>query len=119
MPATAVYPCLRCCGNGRISVYSNVLRGVCFKCGGSGLQARKPSPPTIQWAVFFLDISTGKPAHAYNQTGKTEKAAIEKARATYAKASEAFRQRFDPEQATACHVSEISICPETGKIVRA
>jgi hypothetical protein len=118
MNRAASYPCSRCCGNGQISVYSNVLGGICFKCGGSGRQTRKPSPPTFQWAVFFLEISTGELAHAYNQTGRTEKAAIEKARAIYAKAPEAFRQRFDTEQATACHVSEVSICPQTGKVVR-
>jgi hypothetical protein len=119
MTNAVTYSCLRCSGNGRLSIYGNVLGGICFKCGGSGKQVRKPSAPTIQWAVFFLDVTTGKPAHAYNQTGKTAAIAIDKARATYAKASVAFRQRFDPEQATACHVSEISVCPETGSIIRA
>lgn len=117
MADTAAYPCHRCSGNGRLLIYANVLGGTCFKCGGSGRQARKPSPPTIQWAVFFLDVATGEPAHAYNQTGKTADAAIGKARATYAKASEIFRQRFDPEQATACHISKVKVCPDTGRIV--
>jgi hypothetical protein len=119
MTTAVVYPCLRCSGNGRLSIYGNVLGGICFKCGGSGKQTRKPSPPTIQWAVFFLDVTTGQFAHAYNQTGKTKEAAIKKAKITLGKASNAFRQRYNPEQASACHVSEISVCPETGRIIRA
>jgi hypothetical protein len=118
MATITPYPCVRCCGNGRISAYSNVLGGVCFKCAGSGKQIRKPAPPTLRWAVFFLEFTTGKPAHAYNTTGKTEEAAINKAVGLYAKASETFRQRFDPNQATACHLSDVSVCAKTGRIVR-
>ena len=116
MATVTLYPCLRCNGNGRISVYSNVLGGVCFKCAGTGKQKGKPSAPALQWAVFFLEVATGAPGHAYNVTGKTAAEAIRKARATLGRAPEAFRLRFDPEQAAAFHVSEVEADydPETG-----
>ena len=116
MAAVTLYPCLRCNGNGRISVYANVLGGVCFKCGGTGSQKGKPSAPTLQWSVFFLEVATGELRYAYNRTGKTKAEAIKKARALLASAPEAFRLRFDPEQAAAFHVSEVEADydPETG-----
>ena len=52
-PKMDSYPCSRCGGSGKLSGYSHVWGGVCFKCGGTGTQATKPSSKPIKWAVYF------------------------------------------------------------------
>lgn len=52
-PKMESYPCSRCGGSGKLSGYSHVWGGVCFKCGGTGTQATKPSSKPIKWAVYF------------------------------------------------------------------
>jgi len=103
------YPCSRCNGSGRLPQFANVLAGVCFKCHGSGKQVRKPSAPTLQWAVFFFDVEQGKMKHAYNCTGKSQGEAIKKALKNMERASQQFRERFDITKFFACHVSEVVV----------
>lgn len=52
------YECTRCGGKGRLTIFSNVLGGVCFKCRGSGKQAAKPGKPSVKWAVLGTDRTT-------------------------------------------------------------
>jgi hypothetical protein len=118
MTLATAFPCVRCNGQGKIWAYANVLGGVCFKCHGSGTQSRKPAPPTLQWAVFFEDRITGNQSHAYNQSGRNEAEAIKRARGILERASEAFRSRFNPENATACHVSQVEVCQVTNRVIR-
>lgn len=54
------YPCTRCEGKGEIPHYSNVLGGVCFKCGGSGTQEEKPSAAGIRFTVSAVSKATGE-----------------------------------------------------------
>jgi hypothetical protein len=103
----ATYECTRCAGRGRLAGFSNVLGGVCFKCNGSGEQAAKPGKPSIKWAVLGEDRNTGERARLYNVSAKTEAAAIEKARSTFAGASAAFKDQYTLSNAIAVRASEI------------
>ena len=101
------YTCSRCNGKGRLPCYSNVIGGVCFKCHGSGKQESKPSAPSIKWGVLGIDRNTGERARLYNVSAKTEKAAIEKARNTFAGASTAFKDQYSLADAIAVRASEL------------
>lgn len=102
------YPCSRCAGTGRLLVHSNVLGGVCFKCKGKGTQAAKPAPPAAKWAVFGQHRTTGEWLRLYNLTARTKQAAIKRARDTYAKASQAWRDTYTLDEARAIHWSDMA-----------
>lgn len=90
MSAT-IYPCSRCGGSGRLSVFGHVLGGTCFKCNGTGKQRHKPAQPAVKWAVFGLERETGRFLRLYNVKARTAEQAIEKARDTFAGASTLFK----------------------------
>lgn len=98
---TLTYACTRCAGVGRLACFSNVLGGVCFKCGGSGKQATKPAAPSVRFTVYGVSRLTGQPAHTYNERARTAAEAVRKARKCFARASEAFRAEFDMTNAYA------------------
>lgn len=83
------YDCSRCLGRGKISGYSHVIGGTCFKCHGTGKQKTKPSTSKT-WAV--LD-SKGK--HAYNIKAKTAEKAVKIARVTWQGSSPDFKAEHD------------------------
>ncbi|HDS0928907.1 TPA: hypothetical protein QDZ23_006173 [Pseudomonas putida] len=58
--ADKLYKCSRCDGAGKIWLFTAVLGGVCFQCGGSGKQKTKPKPRAVKWAVFGHSRETGK-----------------------------------------------------------
>jgi hypothetical protein len=96
------YKCSRCAGTGRLTQFSNVIGGTCFKCHGAGTQPSKPAKPGAMWAVFGFDRTTGTLARIYNVSAKTEQEAIKKAAATMARASAEYRARYaEPERAIA------------------
>lgn len=101
------YACSRCNGLGRLPVHSNVLGGVCFKCHGTKTQPTKPRPRAIRWAVFGRELATGQAARLYNVSAKAEGAAVERARQMMVKASQAFRDQFTLDGATAVRVDEL------------
>lgn len=47
------HECPRCAGKGIIAAYKNVLGGVCFKCGGSGKTAKKPTKMASSWVCEY------------------------------------------------------------------
>ena len=102
-----LYECTRCNGKGRLPIFSNVLGGVCFKCKGSGKQASKPGKPSVKWAVLGIDRMTGERARLYNVKAKNEQGAIEKARATYVRASIEFKDQYSLEDAIAVRADEL------------
>lgn len=101
------YECTRCNGKGRLPIFSNVLGGVCFKCKGSGKQASKPGKPSVKWAVLGIDRMTGERARLYNVKAKNEQGAIEKAKATYVRASTEFKDQYSLEDAIAVRADEL------------
>ena len=104
----ATYTCPRCAGTGRLTVFSNVLGGVCFKCHGAGTQRHKPPTPSAMWAVFGHDRHTGESRRLYNVRAKTEQAAIEKARSTMAGASALFKDVNTLARATAIKFEDMA-----------
>ena len=106
---TGTFKCTRCNGKGHLPIFSHVLGGVCFKCGGTGKQASKPGKPSVKWAVFGTNRMTGERARLYNVKAKNEKAAIEKARAIYARASTEFKDMYSLEDAIAVRADELDL----------
>lgn len=78
--ARQTFPCQRCNGAGRIAHHSNVLSGVCFKCGGSGAQKSKPSSPQPRWQVSADEKTTGKHIVVFYLRAKSETAALAQAK---------------------------------------
>jgi hypothetical protein len=107
MTTATTFPCSRCAGTGRLSCFSNVLGGVCFKCNGKGTQPSKPAAPSILWAVLGTDRNTGGRVRLYNIKAKNETAAIERARNTMAGASTAFKDQYTLEGAVAVRAAEM------------
>ena len=58
------YACSRCAGSGRMSQFSNVIGGKCFRCRGTGKQYTKPTKPSPKWAVFGHNPSVAQLAQA-------------------------------------------------------
>ncbi len=87
MSANDGYPCTRCQGKGRIPHYANVLGGVCFKCGGSGLQKNKPAMPSRRWSVNAVRTTDRNDCVVFHVRARTEKEAIRKARDKLVRAS--------------------------------
>jgi len=102
------YTCTRCAGTGRLTVFSNVLGGVCFKCHGAGTQHHKPPTPSAMWAVFGHDRHTGESRRLYNVRAKTEQAAIERARSIMAGASALFKDVNTLARATAIKFEDMA-----------
>ena len=106
MSTTTTYKCSRCNGTGRLSQFSNVLGGTCFKCLGSGKQASKPAAKSVTWAVLGTDRNTGLRVHAYNINAQTEAKAVAKARTTYQSASTEFKDTISLTDAIAVPARE-------------
>lgn len=90
--------CLRCAGTGRVERHANVKGGVCFGCNGSGyrLQKSAPSKPARRFAVSACLLQTcERVSPVFWLMAKTERAAITKARAHFAKGS-----GYDPATVT-------------------
>lgn len=88
------YTCSRCAGSGRMSQFSNVVGGECFRCRGTGKQYTRPRAPTPKWAVFGQHRKTGAWLRLYNVVAKSKTAAIAKAQATYADASTDWKNTY-------------------------
>lgn len=84
---TQTFPCTRCDGSGRIRAFGHVLGGVCFKCNGSGKQARKPSKPSQLFPLSAIDRETGVRGHVYNVRARTPAEALRKAKAMAARST--------------------------------
>lgn len=83
----ATYPCTRCDGKGWIPGYGHVLGGVCFKCGGTGWQKRKPAAPTRRWTVLATRTTDHHPdVVVCFIRAKSERLALEKASAQLSRA---------------------------------
>ena len=95
------YKCSRCNGSGRLSQFSNVIGGTCFKCHGSGKQASKPAVKSIVWAVLGTDRNTGLRVHAYNIRAQNDAMAVAKTRIAYERASTAFKNTISLSDAIA------------------
>lgn len=102
------YTCPRCNGSGRLTVFSNVLGGTCFRCDGKGALRTKPASPTPKWAVFGQHRETGAWVRLYNVTAKTKDGAIERARDTYASASSDWKDTYTLAQARAIKWSDMT-----------
>jgi len=88
------YACSRCTGSGRMSQFSNVIGGECFRCRGTGKQYTKPKAPTPKCAVFGQHRETGAWLRLYNVVARSKPAAIAKAQATYADASTDWKNTY-------------------------
>jgi hypothetical protein len=97
MPTKKTYPCYRCSGEGVIHAFGHVLGGVCFHCGGSGVQKNKPSM-TRKWVVLDSDGN-----HVYNVTGRTAGEALRSGLKTFARAEEMSETRPGSAEFVASH----------------
>lgn len=88
------YACSRCAGSGRMSQFSNVIGGECFRCRGTGKQYTKPAKPSPKWAVFGQHRETGAWLRLYNVVARSKPAAIAKAQSTYADASTDWKNTY-------------------------
>lgn len=88
------YACSRCAGSGRMSQFSNVIGGECFRCRGTGKQYTKPAKPSPKWAVFGQHRETGAWLRLYNVVARSKPAAIAKAQTTYANASTDWKNTY-------------------------
>lgn len=104
-----LYPCSRCAGKGRISVFGHVMAGLCFQCKGSGKQKTKPAAKAIKWAVFGHDRNTDKPGRLYNVKATTNARAIAKAQDMFGNASAAFKDAWTMSKAFALTWEEAEV----------
>lgn len=88
------YACSRCAGSGRMSQFSNVIGGECFRCRGTGKQYTKPTKPSPKWAVFGQHRETGAWLRLYNVVARSKPAAIAKAQAVWADASTDWKNTY-------------------------
>ena len=88
------YACSRCTGAGRMSQFSNVIGGECFRCRGTGKQYTKPKEPTPKWVVFGQHRETGEWLRLYNVVAATEGKAIGCAQNIYSQASTAWKDTY-------------------------
>lgn len=107
MQETATYKCSRCRGNGRLNAFSHVIGGVCFKCGGTGTQATKPTESLPLFAVMFVNRATGAATRIYNLRARTSALAMKVAAARYEQASTAFRDEYSMAGAVAVRADEL------------
>ncbi|MGV0982341.1 MAG: hypothetical protein ACOYB0_08275 [Polynucleobacter sp.] len=102
-----LYPCQRCEGTGTIRAFAHVMGGVCFKCAGRGTVATKPRASNPKFAVFGMSRESGAPFLAYYVTAPNAARAVAKARATYARASAAYRDDVSLANAVAVRADEL------------
>lgn len=102
------YACSRCAGSGRMSQFSNVIGGECFRCRGTGKQYTKPTKPSPKWAVFGQHRNTGAWLRLYNVVARSKPAAIAKAQATYAEASTDWKNTYTLATARALKWTEMA-----------
>lgn len=95
------YKCPKCEGSGYLSQYAGIANGVCFSCEGNGFKIGQPVENAPVWNVYGVLRATGEKAVAYNVRAKSAAHAIAKALKTFAKASEAYRAKFDMSKAEA------------------
>lgn len=107
MQATATYKCSRCQGRGRLTAFSHVIGGVCFKCGGTGAQATKPTEALPLFAVMFVSRATGAAERIYSLRAQTSALAMRVAAARYEQASSAFRDEYSMEDAVVVRADEL------------
>lgn len=101
MNTATTYKCPKCNGSGFLSQYSGIANGVCFSCEGNGFKVGVPAEPMQVFSVYGVLRATGEKAVAYNVRAKSAAEAAKKAAQTFAKASEAYRAKFDMSQAEA------------------
>lgn len=88
------YACSRCAGSGRMSQFSNVIGGECFRCRGTGKQFTKPAKPSPKWAVFGQHRETGEWLRLYNVVARSKNAAIAKAQLMWTDGSSYFKDTY-------------------------
>lgn len=98
---TANYKCPKCNGTGNLARHANVLGGVCFSCEGNGFKIGTLAEPMQVFGVYGVLRATGEKAVAYNVRAKSAAEAMGKAIKTFAKASDAYRAKFDMSHAEA------------------
>lgn len=101
MQTQTTYKCARCNGLGRISAFTNVIGGTCFKCNGRGVQTTKPRKPMPKWAVFGRHSATGNLLRLYNVVARTKEKAIQTAHTCYDRASTDWRKTYDMQKVEA------------------
>lgn len=106
--AATTYPCSRCGGSGRLSVFGHVLGGTCFKCNGTGKQRHKPAAQSEKWAVFGTERATGRFLRLYNVKARSADQAIEKARDAFSGASTLFKDTYTLDGARAVRWSDMA-----------
>lgn len=89
-----MYECSRCSGNGKICFYNHVMAGVCFQCGGSGLQKTKPIV-SKKFTVVAVMVETNEIGVVYNLNAKNENDAVCKAIKKAKSAPKKFSDKFD------------------------
>lgn len=47
------YKCEKCGGSGNIAAFRGVAGGTCFKCNGTGVQAKKTAQPNKNYACIY------------------------------------------------------------------
>lgn len=67
------YDCSRCNGTGEIAAHRNVLGGVCFKCSGTGKQARKPAAKSKKYLCKYDGVGL------FAKSARSEAEALRKA----------------------------------------
>lgn len=102
------YACSRCAGSGRMSQFSNVIGGECFRCRGTGKQYTKPTKPSPKWAVFGQHRQTGEWLRLYNVVARSKNAAIERAQNMYAQASTTWKDTYTLADARALKWSDMA-----------
>ena len=102
------YACSRCAGSGRMSQFSNVVGGECFRCKGTGKQYTKPAKPSPKWAVFGQHQKTGEWLRLYNVVARSKPAAIAKAQAVWAEASTDWKNTYTLATARALKWAEMT-----------
>lgn len=102
------YACSRCAGSGRMSQFSNVVGGECFRCRGTGKQYTRPRAPTPKWAVFGQRQKTEEWLRLYNVVARSKPAAIAKAQAVWAKASTDWKNTYTLATARALKWTEMT-----------
>jgi hypothetical protein len=64
------YKCEKCEGKGEIAAFRGVMGGVCFKCNGTGEQAKKPAAKSQRYSCIY----NGQPL--FTKRAKTEAQAL-------------------------------------------
>lgn len=57
------YPCPRCDGEGKLTMFAHIEHGICFKCNGSGKVDKLPTPNILDescTAIHRLKLMNGK-----------------------------------------------------------